>query len=227
MPRLQPDQRKSYLSGLFDTPKDVDAGAVVAEAEQLKADVKQGELPADVLAQRVGELAPRLAAVDAKSARDLGEQVVALGADKFSDNDPEVKQALAAQLDYLSDNPRTIKRAVNLYRFHRFAAFARQASTQKLAVATPEQIGRWIVVIIRWPHFVRWLQTQREQGDRDPAARVLELAHGAKTHENFLGAAGVARIDASWVLEEELWDFLHSETPPELSLDKAAACGLW
>lgn len=86
-----------------------------------------------------------------------------MGANAFSDSDPEVIHALADQIQHLSDNPRTIKRAVNLYRFHRFTAFARQASTVSLAVATPEQIGRWIVVVIRWPHFVRWLQTQREE----------------------------------------------------------------
>ena len=138
--------------------------------------------------------------------------------------------ALAGHLQYLSDNPRTIKRAVNLYRFHRFTAFARQASTLPLDVANPEQIGRWVVVIIRWPLLVRWLQTQREDdapdGD-DPTGRLLKLAADAATAQEFAKSLGDHGIDASWVDDAELWEFLHAETSPELSIDLAASRGLW
>lgn len=200
LPRLHPDQREAYLRGLFTTPDDQGAGALVAEAERLEADVRDEAEPVDDLARRVGELAPRLAAVAPDRARSLGEQVVSAGARAFSDSDPEVIQALADQIRHLSDNPRTIKRAVNLYRFHRFTAFARQASTLPLAVATPEQIGRWIIVIIRWPHFVRWLQTQRDEGAAegdDPAAQVLGIAGSAADARAFTAALRDAGLDAS------------------------------
>jgi hypothetical protein len=226
MPRLHPDQREAYLRGLFATPRDEEVQEAVAEATQLATDVRDQNLPIDELARRVGELAPRL---PPERARALGEQVVAAGARAFSDNDPEVIQALADQMRHLSDNPRTIKRAVNLYRFHRFTAFARQASTLPLAVATPEQIGRWVVVIIRWPHFVRWLQTQREESSpgQDPAAQVLALASQTKTPHAFAKALSDSGIEASWTDDAELWEFLNAETRPELKLDLAGPRGLW
>ena len=230
IPRLHPSQREAYLRGLFATPRDEEARELVAEAEQLRRVARREELPAEEFARRAGELAPRLAAVAPREARALGEEVVSAGAKAFSDNDPEVIQALADQMRYLSDNPRTIKRAVNLYRFHRFAAFARQASTLPLEVATPEQIGRWIVVIIRWPQFVRWLQVQGEEGaspGQDPAARVLALAGETDTLVAFEKALADQAIDSSWTKELELLEFLRAEVHPDLKLDLAGARGLW
>lgn len=231
IPRLTPKQRAAYLRGLFATPRDEETPELVAEAEQLKRDVENRSAPVDELARRVGELAPRLAAVAPKRARELGEQVVTAGAQAFSDSDPEVIEALAGQLRHLSDNPRTIKRAVNLYRFHRFVAYARQASTLPLDVATPEQIGRWVVVIIRWPHFVRWLQTQRDGDESDgvdqAAARVLALAAEAEMAQAFEEALEKQGIEASWTDDAELWEFLHTATPAELGIELAASRGLW
>jgi KAP family P-loop domain len=230
MPRLHPDQREAYLRGLFATTGSEGKEELNLELAQLESDVEGEALPIDELARRVGHLAPRLAAIDPDKARALGEKVVEAGAHAFSDSDPEVAQALVDQLRYLSDNPRTIKRAVNLYRFHRFVAFARQASTLPLAVATPEQIGRWIVVIIRWPHFVRWLQAQREaegSPDEDLTAQVFAAAAKAGSSAEFRETLIQEGVNASWVDDVELWEFLHSESRPDLKLDLAGPRGLW
>jgi hypothetical protein len=231
MPRLHPQQREAYLRGLFSTPHDdKETHDIVTEAEQLQNAARQDALPVDELARRVADLAPRLAGVDPERARSLGEEVVSAGARAFSDNDPEVIQALADQMGYLSDNPRTIKRAVNLYRFHRFVAFARQASTLPLEVATPEQIGRWIVVIIRWPQFVRWLQTQTDERvspPQNPAGRAVAIAGKADTSQAFKVALSEEGIDAPWAEDVELWEFLRAETHPDLRLHLAGPRGLW
>ncbi len=227
MPRLQAEQRDVYLRGLFATPRAEDAQEVLIEAERLEADSRA--LSVDEFARRVGDLAPRLAAVQPDRARNLGERVVAAGARAFSDKDPEVIDALADQMAYLSDNPRTIKRAVNLYRFHRFTAFARQTSTQSLAVATPAQIGRWIVVIVRWPQLVRWLQTQREQSadGEDPVTQLLALAASTTDVSDFREAILQTGVEAAWTGDLELLEFLREPTAPQLRLDLAGPCGLW
>jgi hypothetical protein len=231
IPRLTPKQRAAYLRGLFETPRDKETPQLEAEAAELESDVRERRAPVEELARRVGELAPRLAAVAPDKARALGEEVVTLGAAEFSDSDPEVSAVLEGQLKYLSDNPRTIKRAVNLYRFHRFVAYARQASTLPLDVATPEQIGRWIVVIIRWPHFVRWLQAQQDGDESDDvdqaAARVLAIAAETDTSKAFDEVLKNERIEASWTDDVELWEFLRAATPSELGIEFAASRGLW
>jgi hypothetical protein len=231
MPRLHVDQREVYLRGLFLTQPGGDSQALLAEATRLEVEVEEEAMSVDELAERVADLAPRLVAVDPDRARALGEKVVTAGARAFSDEDPEVIDALAEQMRYLSDNPRTIKRAVNLYRFHRFAAFARQVSTQSLEVATPAQIGRWVVVIVRWPQFVRWLQAGREEGasssGRDPVSQVHALAVKASNARELKQALRENEIEASWVDDMELLEFLCEQTGPELELRLAGPCGLW
>jgi hypothetical protein len=228
MPRLHPTQREAYLRGLFASIDSHDAGELEAEAQRLED--QAGELTADELARRVGDLAPKLAVVAPDRARALGEAVVSAGASEFSDSGLEVTEALAAQIKHLSDNPRTIKRAVNLYRFHRFVAFARQASTLPLDVATPEQIGRWIVVIIRWPHFVRWMQAQREDEDSDGSEMVtgvLQIARRSGSAVQLQKALAEYGLDSAWTSDLELLEFLRDDSDPNLALDLAAACGLW
>jgi hypothetical protein len=234
MPRLHPDQRKTYLRGLFATPSDAETNGVDANrVTRLESALQSGALRVDEVdqaAQEVGEIAPKLAAVDPDRARALGEQVVIAGAKAFSDSDDEVIDALAAQLLYLSDNPRTIKRAVNVYRFHRFAAYARRVARLQLKVATPEQIGRWSVVIVRWPHFVRWLQAQRDEDENDTevvVSSIVTAAREASSTDAFKAALNGKGIDASWTDDAELWEFLRSNDVPELELSLAGERGLW
>jgi KAP family P-loop domain len=230
MPRLHARQREAYLRGLFKNVTAAQEHDLVRAAAELTTELNENARPIEELARRAGELAGELATVAPDRARELGETVVAAGARAFKDDDPEVVQALADQIRHLSDNPRTIKRAVNLYRFHRFAAFARQASALPLDVATPQQIGRWVVVIVRWPQFVRWLQAEREETDlpaRDPAARVMALASAAPSALALRKAFEADEIEGSWIDDVELLDFLREETDSDLDIALASPCGLW
>ena len=51
----------------------------------------------------------------------------------------------------------------------------------------------------------------------------LKLAADAATAQEFAKSLGDHGIDASWVDDAELWEFLHAETSPELSIDLAAS----
>lgn len=55
--------------------------------------------------------------------------------------------------DYLTDNPRCIKRIINLFRFHISCAFSR--TIQDLPIATDKQIAKVCILIVRWPRGFR------------------------------------------------------------------------
>lgn len=205
MPRLSDRQRRAYLTSLLESPPEEGSAAEAMEsANAIRAELNNGSLAPPEAAKRVGEIAPELAAANPQAWRELAEEAIAAGAHGFSDHDPEIVEALRSQMVYLSDNPRTIKRAVNLYRFHRFTAWARDASALGLEGADPDLIARWSVVLVRWPHFVRWLQTHADDGE-GPADGV----------------------DAAFPDEQDLRDFLATGADGELDLSRAAACGLW
>jgi hypothetical protein len=92
--------------------------------------------------------------------QDLVEAVIEEGARQFSDDDPRIEAAFLKRLSFLSDNPRTIKRAINLYRFQQFTSWAREAAGSGSAVADPDLIAQWSIFAVRWPEVIRWLQAQ-------------------------------------------------------------------
>ena len=206
MPRLSERQKDAYLASLFGADLTVDQTnaeqPIAAEANRIRAELASGELGPDEAAQLVGELNLDPLAFQSRDVREAAEDVIALGARDFSDADPEIVSALRRRLPYLSDNPRTIKRTVNLYRFYRFIAWAREASSPDLEAAAPELIASWAVVAARWPQVVHWLQVHGRR-DENPEVALRQF----------------------WQDDEpELCAFIDSE---KLDLNRALSCGLW
>jgi len=76
--------------------------------------------------------------------------------ERFSDSQPVVREILRHAALGFSNNPRDIKRLLNVVRFNYLLSRTRVASDQ--SIPDSETMGRWIVLSLRWPAFVRWLQ---------------------------------------------------------------------
>lgn len=81
---------------------------------------------------------------------------------KYSDNDPTTREIIEKYKDYFSKNPRELKRFVNMYRFQFFLRTVKENRRKEQGMLTPlpslDQIARWIVLSLRWPDAVRWVQ---------------------------------------------------------------------
>lgn len=206
MPRLSNRQREAYLASLVGTANRAEdengAEQALDIAQRVRHDLATGRIETEQAAREVGALAEE-STIQSAAVRQVAAEVISLGARDFSDADPEAIEPLRRRLDYLSDNPRTIKRAVNLYRFYRFIAWARQASAPDLDAADPDLIASWTVIAARWPQVVHWLQAE---------------GRGSPELER--------RLRGTWEEDEpELCAFLSEET--EFDLGEAMACGLW
>jgi hypothetical protein len=209
MPRPSQQQRQDYLATLLGVEPPAVEGEgnggrerASADVDAIRRELADGELRVEDATRRVGQLS-NSPGVERDQVQRVAEEVITLGAEKFSDADRETVEALQGHFAHLSDNPRTIKRAVNLYRFYRFIAWAREASSPDLTAAEPELIASWTVIAARWPQAVHWLQVNGRQSE-DP--EVL--------------------LRTTWQEEEpELCDFLTGEEA--LDLREAMACGLW
>lgn len=228
LPRLSTDQRSTFLNRLIGPPSKGHPNAQVPLAD-LREEV--AELQPDASLKQIGALAAQLDPEGQAEALDIARSAIARGAREFRDSDPKMLAALDAQLAFLSDNPRTIKRAVNLYRFYRFMAWAREASPLGLAAATPDQIARWIVPIVRWPDFVRWVQAQEEEEYEDGRdgigiEQVLEAARKVGSASAFADDLAGAGLSVGWVRDVELWRYLRS-LDSATAFDDASRCGMW
>ena len=240
IPRLAPQDRGEFLSRLSMSRTEQDLPLELRDRyEQASEAVKSKTTAGEEASKKLAAVAPELRKREPRLASELAEKLVEKRAKEFTDQDPEMQFQLGKYLDYLSENPRTIKRAVNLYRFQQLVAWARESSGLALQSASPEQIARWSVVLVRWPQFVRWIQMQAEQGageDRGTQVtqhdRVLEgviqmarEAHTVGEWSKKLKGGGISHI--GWGTDRDLWQFLHESVVPDLELFEASSRGFW
>jgi len=75
---------------------------------------------------------------------------------RFSDKDEEVRRQIIKAAILFTNNPREIKRFVNVLRYERFLREGILATNIR---EPPEldQLTRWIYLLLKWPSLVRWL----------------------------------------------------------------------
>lgn len=69
-----------------------------------------------------------------------------------------LREALNKARIHFSNNPRALKRLANVFRFYMNLRAARQEMDED--VPTIAQIQNWIILMLRWPDFYRWLRAQ-------------------------------------------------------------------
>lgn len=120
-----------------------------------------------------------------------------------------------------SNNPREIKRFMNMLRFQSFLLDARLASI-KLTEQNPpsmEQLLRWITLQLKWPAVVRWLYWG--SGSRSPKSdlvsdrlRILEMYGGEITQipdQNMKHQVWQKKLEDKWLLNRESVFWLNDE----------------
>jgi hypothetical protein len=88
---------------------------------------------------------------EAKELQEIGKLM-----DEISERDEEFREQVSKAASYFSRNPRELKRFINLLRFQRFVMAALKIQDNSFAF---DQVRRWIILCLKWPGLVRWLQT--------------------------------------------------------------------
>ena len=233
IPRLSPKQQEAYLKHLLG-PQRVSKSPpaeAIKRAEEISRGVQSGELEPVEAVRQVAEITPDLAEADPEADSKLKKEVLSVGAEKFTDEDPKMHRELEKWRSFFLDNPRTIKRVVNLYRFHRFVSYARQM--EGLEYATTEEIACWVVVIVRWPHFVRWLQahaqteSSKEKGQKLIALAIKQTKSDGSVNDWTEYLEKMSIVHTGWGSDRDLWRFLHEKDISDETLLRASECGLW
>ena len=76
--------------------------------------------------------------------------------DDYSDLDEGVRGLMRDTTSAFSNNPRDLKRFMNVFRFDYFLLLARQ--NRGLNVPSNSQLARWITLTLKWPELARWIQ---------------------------------------------------------------------
>jgi hypothetical protein len=112
----------------------------------------------------------------------------------YSDNNEDIAELMIDGASNFSDNPREIKRFMNTFRFQYFLLKARQIKSEN-KVEDPlskYQLKRWVILSLKWPELVRWLQWYMKNHKKDS-----EQEHaGLKILEDIYGSDD--KIDDYW-----------------------------
>ena len=245
VPNLDQSQSQDYLSGLFEqstTSASEDDLEGETEEQRGKRDTEAARRVAIMLedqkvkASDFGKrLAPDLSRLKRNrqdSFQQLSRRAIELAAEEFTDDNPEIRENLVQYGRFLGGNPRTMKRFANLYRFYRLAQWSREL--QGLDSASPSALGRWLVVMLRWPQLVRWIQWESESqfdGDATPRAKASifeEDIRGTDSFEEWMAVLQGKELDQlARLVDRPLYEFLRSPHEEQESLSRATSVGVW
>jgi hypothetical protein len=152
----------------------------------------------------------------------------------FSDDGKTIKELILDGARQFSNNPRDVKRFVNVFRFYYFLRAAREA--HKEPIPSLPQLTRWIILSLGWPEVVRWLR--RHGANRSSTAescllKLEDLAQNYKDQRSWQQAAestlGLKAAETHWLADEDLTKFFQNESrlPEGDRLSASSGKGLW
>ena len=155
---------EAYIRESLDQGKD--------ESEILQETAKHfaaGEVDPASKAMEEAERLARQQLESLKSLRDLDERARA-----FHSDSSKIQSLLLEAREDFSNNPRELKRLVNVYRFYYNLCLARQS--RDLSVPTEAQLRNWLKLSLAWPEVVRWLRRSYSEWESH-----LDSGPGTKT----------------------------------------------
>ncbi|HKO98828.1 MAG TPA: P-loop NTPase fold protein [Pyrinomonadaceae bacterium] len=236
IPNMNSSQRETFLSLLFvqSAPKtmDDDTRAAVEAAEQRLHGGLTNNL---IVSQNLGRYTDDFKIIrkaDPTKANDYAYRLIEVGARQFADDDAEIQQQLVRYASYLGSTPRGLKRFANLYRFYRFAQWSREF--QDLKAATPAALGFWLVIMLRWPQMVRWIQWDGEtqvfaaSSPLEKAEKFQRLIAETANYNGWMLKLTTEKMDQiGWTKDQQLFDFVKSQQDDSNLLTDAVEMGIW
>ncbi len=246
VPTPSPSDLERYLHSLLSH----DAGR---KAIDMRA---RNEVASQILSMPRGSEPTAIAEQVAKIQKLSDEQLAELKTDveiihemnrnieSFSDTEKRVQDLMVEVAKTFSNNPRDLKRFINVFRFQYFLRAARKARGEP--VASDRQLIRWVVLTLRWPEVARWLrrvslvqQFSTGAATSQPTKTILPL-ESLETHTKDSSSSSEWKTKVfgdvptngeppAWLEDNELFRFFEEEAKhyEGFRLSRSGGTGLW
>ena len=135
-----------------------------------------------------------------------------------SDVDKEFRDGVINAIPEFSENPRDIKRFINLLRFQRhlnenMVNIAKQDMSIEYREASSQQLRDWIVLYLKWPELIRWLywnadanvtRERLESLEKIAETNMTDLRQCPKEAQTTLN---LEPENNPWIKDIKLWEF--------------------
>lgn len=213
------EEVKQMARDLLDSIKRGDSTLVDETREQQRSAVEEDELDEAVL---------ELAYQETEDAEDIHAQVREFAT-------------------YLDPSPRSIKRFANLLRFYTSQQQLRETkstTTNPIDFADTAALAKWLIITLRWPMMVRWLQWREDLGLYQPdpigepmlvlssnipedKARELDTLMVAGMGDAYYESIAKVNPHLPWLADKDLVRILTEKNRPEDELLRAFECDVW
>lgn len=244
LPTMSESDKAHFLEKLFDkkapqpSSPSVPTEVVKANARELLSGIRQGD------ASRVEQVREQTRSEGQEE--ELDEAVLEM-AYKASEDASEIHQQVKEFATYLDPSPRSIKRFANLLRFYTAQQQLRETkatSTTNLAFADTGALAKWLIITLRWPMMVRWLQWREDLGlfQPDPLgepmlvlssnipeekAKALDLLVLPGMGDVYYANLAAVNPHLPWLADHDLIRVLSEKSRPEETLLRAFECDVW
>lgn len=213
------EEVKKVARDLLDSIKRGDTSIVDETREQSRSVIEQDELDEAVL---------ELAYEETEDAEDIHAQVREFAT-------------------YLDPSPRSIKRFANLLRFYTSQQQLRETkstTSHPIDFADTAALAKWLIITLRWPMMVRWLQWREDLGLYQPdpigepmlvlssnipedKARELDLLVFPGMGDAYYESIAKVNPHLPWLADKDLIRILTEKNRPEDELLRAFQCDVW
>ncbi len=252
LPTMRATDKTMFLEKLFSgqpaqVPLDSEQKAPDAATIKAQAKVLLHTQKLDQPSETKEEIRSQARAVGQEEALDQAVLEVAYAE---SEDAEEIRRQVREFAHYLDPSPRSIKRFANLLRFYTSQQRLRETKSTPehlLPSADTAALAKWLIITLRWPLLVRWIQWREDQGlvrhdgeakaegvlfSRHPEekARALDQLVSAMPEEDpelYWQQTADANRDLPWLADQDLYRILTERRRPEEALIQALACGVW
>lgn len=177
---------------------------------------------------------------------DLRQRFVERNIEETREDSPEIVSQLTTFSPYLGTSPRSIKRFVNMFRF--YYSYQELRSVEGHEFAAPDSLAKWLVLSLRYPQLVRFIQWEREDAilhskvPEEKARRLDQLfgefgesrhLHRPATLERTVISQWYDHVDKmnlvgfDWLKEDDLLRLALLFDTEESRLEQAIRCNVW
>lgn len=178
------------------------------------------------------ELEKKIATFAPARLNEFQDKIIARAVSSYDVLEAELDEVLQDVSPYLTNSPREVKRFANLFMFYQFLKYT--DSCKGLRTVNSSTLGRWLMIMIRWPQLVRAIQWDTEKSFLrgvtaiDRANDFEKLIAACETFDKWMSAVD-ARTNkkTTWQSDLQLYNFFRADFDEEAKMGSAVTAGLW
>ncbi len=249
LPTMSERDKTLFLQKLFDdpSPRIPNARDLTSHSPEIKQAAR--EILASAKTKDSGTMEQAREETRSRGTENELDEAILEQAYKATEDSEDIQQHVKEFATYLDPSPRGIKRFANLLRF--YTAQQQLRETKSLPSAGTEALAKWLIITLRWPMLVRWLQWREDQGIFHPInldafgqpqrilrshipedkARVLDelVQEGPPdiTDDPYWQSLSQNNDHLPWMADKDLVRILTEKNRPEDQLSRAFECDVW